>query len=758
MLAAEGSNHPILAEVRARAQDFITQQAQPLRLSVVSAATLADAENRIIARSGSFRLGLCIFESRTIVASLHEPGSLDGVINKFYEHLATARVPTFRTPESVIALIPERDYRERPYQGTVAYRVRVLPDESALLEADLTAMIVSYLQTGYFNRTAQRKVESGSNDVVLGDLMIDLMTDRFGSEWILSYLTGSIVSSLINTLQRRALDANVRVLRGPNEHALACGSFINWRLYRRAYLMVVTSAMIDELKGTLANLQQSNAPGIVVCADALSTKWFGFQATIGSEADVRGVLAARRIPFVYVEKIEDIGPGLKSLCEALDRGTGPVVLIATQQVLEARSGPRSAHRVPRRRRQRRSLIGKDTEAKVERVAEMLSTERAHVLWQCGALSPEELELALAIAEKAAIGLSDALSAPGFVPTYYRGTRVPFYLGPLGQYGTSQSVFDFLQTGATLNDREAQYLFVLKGKLGQIDSPYSEADHSRRMRIVHVNRRPEHLAPFATMRIAMPVLNFLQKVQARLRVEDDVLCFRKLKLKQVRRQRTDVVSLIPTLPMYPNYFFRLLAELVGSLIVEHDYRYEGMFDVGHAGTLAVRWLPRTGPCYSGWYGRGLMGDALMSAAALVTTGRHNVLAIVGDGAKQMVPDVLPSILENLKANGEAIDKNVSIFFIVNNALSIINSYQERMMIQQGGRQMIVVNEEAFVEPDIQTTYGGVELVRRRLTDFDRGLLGNALLRPNRINLFSVPLSVNNDGISQMDSDSWQFAPP
>jgi len=198
--------------------------------------------------------------------------------------------------------------------------------------------------------------------------------------------------------------------------------------------------------------------------------------------------------------------------------------------------------------------------------------------------------------------------------------------------------------------------------------------------------------------------------------------------------------------------------MSTLITEDGYRHTGMYDVGHCGTLGVRWLPRTDPSFSGWYGRGLMGDALLAAASLAVTGRNNVVAIVGDGARQLTPDVVPGIMENLSVLGKAIGINVTVFVFVNNLLSVINSYQERLMFQQGGRQMTVSNAEALSEPDVDAIVAGTRIVRRRLLDFDAAYLKEALSTPGRVNLFSVPLAANNDGISVMDSENWQTLRP
>lgn len=742
-----------LALVRRQAAAFAAGLERPVAMELVHGPTEEIVQERLAAGADGARLGLCIVDARACLVAAHQPGDAQPVFDRLYASLPPGG--GLRSGLSDNLLIPVEDYESEPYQNTLRYRVRVLPEKAWLLEAELTALVTNYLHHVFTNRFAHRRLRSTEARVPLGIHLAEYMQLRFEHEWVLSYYTGSVVSSLIKTLDGIATERGVLVHRGPSEHALACASFINWRLYQRGFLMVLTSAMVDELKGTLANLQQVGAKGIILCADAPETKWFGFQATVGSDADVRRVLEARRIPYVYLDDPERTGEGLEQIAAALDEGDGPVVVIATQPVLEARTAlaqpPCFAPSPPAR-----VTVGPPPD--LRRALDVINTEPAHLLWQCGALTPRERDLTLGIAEQAGIALCDALSAPGFLPAYRDGQRVPNYLGVLGQYGTNQEVFEFLNTGGKPNPPAEQWLFVLKGKLGQIDSPYSDGDHARSFRIGQVNQRAEHIGPFADLRLTMPVAAFLEAVAVGLEVRPDVRRHREAKLAALRRDIPDVFGELPTLPMTPNYFFASLRKVVEQLITTRGYRYEGVFDVGHCGTLGVRWLPRTDPGYSGWYGRGLMGDALHSAAALVTTGRNNVLAVVGDGAKQITADILPGIVENLMARGRPTGKNVTIFFLLNNLFSVINTYQERLLFQDGGRQMEVVNPEAFVEPDTCAMVAGTRVLRQRLLHFDAEAIGEALAVPNRVNLFSVPVVSNSDGISIADQQNWQYAAP
>lgn len=743
---------PPLSLARAQAAAYLADRPRvSLRLA---AGESEDVVSDALGRLGSGAVfGMCIVDTRTLLEGGHSPGAARAAFDRLHAAAAEGGATPRRSTYSDIALISAADYAREPHQNTSQYVVRVLPDEDWLLEAELLAHVMNYIHHVFENRLAHRRLAADEGRVTLGVHLAAAMGARFGRDWVLSYYTGSIVSSLIKTLDGIATAEGAFVQRGASEHALACASFINWRLYRRGFLMVLTSAMVDELKGTLANLQQAGAKGVIVCADAPDAKWFGFQATAGSDADVRRVLEARRIPFVYLDDPAHMKQGIETIAEALTNHDGPVVLIATQGVLESRSALAEEPRVDVA--VTRPLSG-GLPAELDRVVGILNEEPAHIVWQCGALTAEERDLALHISDAAGIGLCDALSAPGFIPAFRDGHRVANYLGVLGQYGTNQEVFDALSTDGKPNPAQEQWLFVVKGKLGQIDSPYSDGDHARRFRICQVNRRRDHIGPFADIGLAIPAKDFLREVAARLSVRPEVKAHREAKLR-ARRRAPDVFAALPTLPMSPSYFFASLGGVVEELITKRGYRYTGVFDVGHAGTLGVRWLPRTDPSYSGWYGRGLMGDALQAAASLVTTGTGDVIAVVGDGAKQITADVLPWIVEALSRAARPIEKNVTIFFAVNNLYSVINSYQERIMIRNGGRQMDVMNPEAFAEHDATAVFGGTQVVRRRLLRFDEAAMIDALTARSRVNLFSVPMASNHDGISILDQQNWQYAP-
>jgi len=86
----------------------------------------------------------------------------------------------------------------------------------------------------------------------------------------------------------------------------------------------------------------------------------------------------------------------------------------------------------------------------------------------------------------------------------------------------------------------------------------------------------------------------------------------------------------------------------------------------------------------------MGDALQAVQSV--TEDNNVLAFVGDGAKLLVPDILPASSSSYTAR---IDQQCFDIFLLNGGRSVINAHQEGRLARRGGRRMTLVN---LLEPD------------------------------------------------------------
>jgi hypothetical protein len=209
-------------------------------------------------------------------------------------------------------------------------------------------------------------------------------------------------------------------------------------------------------------------------------------------------------------------------------------------------------------------------------------------------------------------------------------------------------------------------------------------------------------------------------------------------------------------MSPNYFFARFDELLEHLIEDMGYTYTGVFDAGRGALSAIRNLARTGPGFSGIYGRSLMGDALMAVPAIALSADRNVLVFVGDGAAALVPDIVPSFIQQVHLENVPFNRNVSIFRLCNGGHSLIRTYRETRRSAPADMQTTLINK---IPEDSSETFGSSLTVHhRRLWTFDSAALRQQLLQPQTLNLYSVLMDHNNDGdgIGAHSANSWQSA--
>lgn len=657
--------------------------------------------------------------------------------------------PPRLSPASVVVYLPAQAHRElqRYTQGNLQLRLHATDPHAR--RADLLRLLMDHLEHAHFNRLLARAIQGV---IPPGRIAVEInryMRQRWGEQWDVHYYTGSMVASLIDSLQSLQVGTAVRCFSACNEHALAASAQAGWQMFRRAYVIVVTSGMIDEFRGTLANLARAGAPGLIVCADSPQSTWFAFQGTLDIDNDGHGVIAARGLPSVFISKPDEIAAQLESAFSLLNQHAKPVFVFATQAVLESRTesgGPISPQRVP-------SPTDDADDSGLDAVIRLINNEPVHILWQCGALSDEERELVYTIAGRAGIALADSLVHPGSVASCHRGERIRNYLGTLAMYGFSRRIHAFLHKGDELNSPDEQCVFFLKSKLDQAATPFSEGKIKRQLRVVQVNRQARHISPFTDIALVMPVADFLRQVMARLNVAPEVLRHRQAKLDTLERLPEAVpVDRIPTSPMTPNYFFQCLGELVTALIEQQDYRYLGVYDVGRGGISAVRNVPRTGPGFSGWYGRALMGDALTALPYLAATSRQNVLAFVGDGARALVPNIEHRLPGCLASNPLGSQLNVTLFYLNNGVLSLIQTYLDKRYSLNGKEQVTLL---PMPHDGRMTTTEGVTVERQTLTMFDAGAIRRALTARGRIAIFEVSLTHNSDGdgLSLLSESAW-----
>ena len=753
------TDSPVYRNAQIVAQSFLLAHTTPPIL-VFQASTFQEAVTRITAkhRESEFALGMIVLDETTVGDLSYERTGLIQAFDDFYSQLGTAGVEWIRSSYSIIAYTAAFPFLSGgAYLPPLRYLYRVRPQDTSLLRADLLCCFMDFYELTFLNTRARRGEKNRDNVTLALELVAFLNNRSQPREWDCYYYTGSIVSSLIETIEKALYQQNQFCFMGPNEHSLACGAMANWKLYARPFLIVVTSAMADEFKGTLANLREARAKGFIVVAENREDAWFPFQGTRTQEENMMDVIKAKKLPAVYLKDSETLATDLQTAFEFYESGEGPVFLFVTQQVLQSKQPlsvaadqlyPKPKVVVP-------APSSPQTEQDFEKIVRLLNEEKTRIIWQVGQLSEEEYNLTIEIADAAGLALCDNLSRPGNVSKYKNGQLVPQYLGTLSLYGFSQRAFRYMHNHGKLNPKDSQVLFFFKSKISQINSPFSESAMKNKLRIGQISANPTHLARFVDFPCAMDSLEFLRKLRRALNVKPEVRAFREETLKQLPFTTGDIVSKVATQPLHPNYFFSELNQIVEELIVKEGYDYTGVYDVGRNGVSGYRNVARTRPGFSGWYGRALMGDALLSVNALAVTSPVNILAFVGDGARGVVPDIRASMVENIAHmyRPGAFRKNITIFYMINGLVGLINTYQERMMSHRARRQMRCVS---LLDPDVKIKVGDLTVQQRNLYSFDADFIRESLLAPGQLNFFSVITNHNNtgDGMSLLAADNWQ----
>jgi thiamine pyrophosphate-dependent acetolactate synthase large subunit-like protein len=733
----DATAHPLRDEAVAKARRYLNKSGQPLAVTVVVAEALDEAAGKLAALTGAKPdpgpLSLVYVDAAS--TGLESDPRLDEHLEAFYARLAEASFPTLRSPYAVVI------HRRTPWwsdgANTLAdrYLQRLLaPEHPWLLRAEQLIALVDFVERTFEPRR-NHKAALRELTTTLGDEAVRFLEDRARADWLLFYYTGSSVSPLIDHVERAAIERGVLVLRGANEHALACGALANHLLHGRPFLMIVGTAMMDELRGTLANMRSAGARGFIICPEADEGSWFTFQGTVTRDEDMREALAARRVPHVYLDRPETMPDRLEEAFRLYEEGRGPVVLLVTQSVLEARDPlpRRPVYPGP-------GAVAPLTSAQDDGVAAalaILNRERIKILWQASRLDDDEQALVHDIAERAGIALVDTLGHPG--PSHRDGKRVRNYLGTLGLYGFNQRSHAFLHTDGKLDPRAEQAIFFIKSKVGQRATLFTPSRRAG-LRMIQVTDRADHVAPDVELALVMDARSFLRRVRDGLDVDPAVLAHRRAAIAAASAPGLDLASRLPSAPMSPNYFLRELGELVERMITEDGYDYTGVYDVGRCSVSATRAVPRTRRGWSGWYGRALMGDAPAALSTLAITEPGDVVAFVGDGGRSIIADPLPPLLENALAYPGRADKNVTVFYFSNGTYSGIRTYRERLASRWGGRQMRTFD---VLEPDGERRFGPLLVARRTLASFDGPALREAMLARGRLNVFTVLLGHNND---------------
>lgn len=633
--------------------------------------------------------------------------------------------------------------------------IRVPHVQETQRRADLLRLLVDHLEHAYFNRLLARTTQRSEGPVAVAQEVHRLMKERWKDRWDFHFFTGSMVAAFIDSMQGLTHGTSVGCYTGCNEHSLAVSALAGWQLYGRAYVIAITSGMIDEARGTLANLKRAGAPGLIVCADSPETVWYAFQGTLDADNNGHQVIKARGLSHTFVRHPEDISACLDQAFHAMDENPAPTFLFATQSALESRAKISSVSPCnPVFQAYDSRALSEAQRHRLDTAVNVLNTSDVRILWQCGRLTHSERERVVRLADRAGIALADTITSPGGVVAYQYGQPVPNYLGTLSMYGFTRRVHEFLEDGGAERDSSGvPWLFFLKSKVEQSATPYSEGRLKRNFQVAQVNHNAAHIAPFSRLPLDVPLDVFLEYLEERVQVEPKVLRRRKALIERVRCEEDMLPSdRIETMPMTPNYFFYRLGQLVSDLI-QDGYRYTGVYDVGRCGLSAMRNIPRTDAGFSGWYGRALMGDALMSLPYIALKNEYNVLAFIGDGARALVPNV-EQRLAMCAAHGVASrQNNITVFYLTNCVLSMIQTYLDKRYALNGAAQ---VNVPMFEHVEMQETrFGAVRVHRECIRQFCDATLREALTTPGRLNFFDVWLGHNSegDGLSLVSETSW-----
>lgn len=623
---------------------------------------------------------------------------------------------------------------------------RKTPDESWVLAAETIRAFTDLVQARHTNPKAV--LPETEEPATLATALTRFLTEDAGQSWGLHFFTGSIVSKLIQDSTAIARRAGNTVLRGPNEHSLACGALARWQLEAAPFLLIATSGMANELKGTLANLRDSQARGFIVFGENEPGTWQPFQGTMHEHEDSRAVFQAHGLQCFYLTDPDRLTQDLTAAFRAYQHRRGPVMLLVSPSVLRHTGDIDPPKITPARGRAR---AGDDT---IEAIAALLNHEPSSILWQCGKLDETERDLVHDLARRAGIAIVDSLGRPGTVARYRNGHVVDEYLGTMSLYGCSPEVWSFLHPDGRLLPYDQHALFFLKSRIQDLATPFAEKALHERARVVQVTDTESHIAPFTDIPVIEELYSLLRRLAARLDPEEHVVRARREAIARARLAGRDPLAQVPSIPMSHEYFFSRLNEVLTGLIVGHGYDYTGFYDVGRGGVSAVRNLVRTRPGFSGWYGRALMGDALLAIPSVALSDSANVLGFIGDGAANLVPSILPSLAQQLHYESARLEGNVSIFFLLNGGFSIIRSYRELQHAATADAQMSLLTP---VASPWQQTWGDVTVNHERVTTVDQEHLAKRLLEPATVNLFSVYLAHDNEGddIMPLSRKNWRM---
>lgn len=735
---------------RRRTSDLLSKLDGPdAEIAVITAPTLEALSTRL-ATEPPGGVDLLVVDDSGHTGELETGHTLDSRIRTL-----KAKVPQQMTwtngPQGVLRLVAPQ-HLSAARSGALEHDVIERPTDPLVLTTQVKLTLADALQFGHRTPDSERPAT-----LKLATAIAALMDRRHPNGWDLRYYTGSVVSSLINDLESIVESRGRTAYRGSNEHALAVGALARWQLDRIPSVIVITSGMLDELKGALANLVAARAPVLIVCAEGRASTWRGFQSTISSEEDMRDVLAARKIRHLYLQDASSLEQDLAHAAGLHDPSRGPYVLLATQEVLEAPSRdddpsmqfgpcPSSASI--------EAATGRDPVDATELSATFNDPQRDRILIVCGQLEPRARDLVHRIAHASGATIADSLLHPGAVTPHDKGASDHTYLGPLGLYGYSGAVHSYLHRNGRPRPKTSTTLVFVGSPIGEVDTPFSEGALKRKFHIAQLVEDELDVAPFADISLVGDCTDALAAVLSGLDVPRCVIDARQTNAFQALAAPPALTQLIDTVPMTADRFTHLLGATLRQRIDDAGFQYTGVYDVGRGGISALRNIPRTGPGFSGWFGRAAMGDAKAAIPSIALSEDRNVLAFIGDGADRIGPDIVPAFAEHLRHTGRPPGGSITVFVLNNGSHSVIASYREARIGQPGGRQMVVEN---FASPEHDHSVGPLRIRRRTMLHYDPAIVEEAIGARGVITFIDVTLRHSDfgDGMSLLDALSWQY---
>lgn len=625
--------------------------------------------------------------------------------------------------------------------------------ESKFIELEKQLMIdfVDFLDVNVFNPLVKRRLrgvknngavslsEYGNPTTGLGAGLGAIMRSMSNS-WLFGFYTGSVAAPFIQSVLHDTKYGPSSVINGCNEHSLACSALAAHQCHRASYVIAVTCGMMLEFKGTLLNLKRSGAPGVFVCGEGEPGVWYPAQGMINQDENIVDILNAMDIPAFILNETHKIETVLNDVKDKLHRKPGPVVILSSPRCFSA-SVTVDTDALSQATQTSLEKFADVNESTVDETIDILNKGPERLLWVIDDdISEKEALRIQRAARKLGVALADSVQRPGVVREYcFADTSEPSqYLGTLGIYGSSKQVMSFIYSDGKIRSKDEIAVFFLNSKMEQPSSPFVTGVQKNKLKSVQVCKGERYRNPYASFYFDSSLSEFLDLIEDKINPDESVLAKRKSILDGVRGVRDDIISTTGSLPVTPNFFFKVFSDVLHEKIKGENYRYRAIHDAGRCGFSSIRNIPRTSSSFSSIYGRGNMGDGVLALPYLAFNDDQDVIAFTGDGAKSLIPDITPFMMKNI-ANNQTIEHHAVLIVFVNASLSMIRTYQERGTFSDPGLQMAVPFP---LPPSGHFNYRGCDFFTEVLCDADPNQFRHILSRKKAFTTLYVLTGHNN----------------